>query len=209
MNKICTKERLLDTAIELVSQTSYGHVGVNEICEKAGVTKGSFYYYFDSKAALFQAAATHYWNNMKIDMDTIFSPEHSSLEQLEGFIDYIIAKQEKAAAECDKGGGTCAFLTSTSQCIEEDTLVRETGSELVQKSIRYHMTVVKALQADGYLQEEGDPAQIAQMISHYIQGLLMYARVVSDMQVVTTDLREGIYRLVGLKPEFRRSNTPA
>lgn len=208
MTKICTKERLLDTAIELVSQTSYGHVGVNEICEKAGVTKGSFYYYFDSKAELFQAAAAHYWNNMKGDMDTIFSPEHSSLEQLEGFIDYIIAKQEKAAADCDKSGG-CAFFTSTTQCIEENTLVRETGVEMVQKSIRYHITVVKALQADGYLQEEGDPAQVGQMMSHYIQGLILYGRVVGDMQVVKTDLRDGIYRLVGLKSEFRRPSASA
>jgi TetR/AcrR family transcriptional repressor of nem operon len=33
-----TKEKLLETAIELVWKSNYDSVGVNEICEKAGVT---------------------------------------------------------------------------------------------------------------------------------------------------------------------------
>ena len=37
-----TKEKLLETATLLIWQSSYSNVGVNEICQQAGVTKGAF-----------------------------------------------------------------------------------------------------------------------------------------------------------------------
>ena len=79
-----TREKLLDTAIQLIWQSNYASVGVNDICEKAGITKGAFYHYFDSKATLFAEATHHHWDQMKGDVDTIFSPELSPLAQLEG-----------------------------------------------------------------------------------------------------------------------------
>ena len=37
-----TREKLLQTAIDLVWQSNYCSVGVAEICARAGVTKGAF-----------------------------------------------------------------------------------------------------------------------------------------------------------------------
>ena len=56
-----TREKLLETAIELVWQSNYCSVGVMEICKRAGVTKGAFYHHFESKADLFYAAAQHHY----------------------------------------------------------------------------------------------------------------------------------------------------
>ena len=50
------KERLLDAALDLIWERSYGVVTIDAICEKAGVKKGSFYYFFESKSALAVAA---------------------------------------------------------------------------------------------------------------------------------------------------------
>jgi len=44
-----TRQRLLDSARELLYSRSYGNVGVKEICDMAGVQKGSFYH-FSSKS---------------------------------------------------------------------------------------------------------------------------------------------------------------
>ena len=46
--KTNSKVKLIETAIDLVRMSSYTDVGVNEICEKAGVTKGAFYHHFKS-----------------------------------------------------------------------------------------------------------------------------------------------------------------
>lgn len=50
-----TRERITTAAIRLFSARGYNKASVNEICAEAGVTKGAFYYHFDSKQALFLA----------------------------------------------------------------------------------------------------------------------------------------------------------
>ena len=50
------RERLLEAVYELTWQQGYNAVTVDAICERAGVKKGSFYHYFDSKADLTKAA---------------------------------------------------------------------------------------------------------------------------------------------------------
>ena len=47
-----TRQRLLDSAQQLMYSRSYGNVGVQEICKDAKVQKGSFYHFFPSKSAL-------------------------------------------------------------------------------------------------------------------------------------------------------------
>ena len=46
------KQKLIDSAIELIHSRSYADVGVNELCQHAGVKKGSFYHFFPSKQDL-------------------------------------------------------------------------------------------------------------------------------------------------------------
>src|SRR3984885_481841 len=69
------KERLLDAALELIWERSYGVVTIDAICEKAQVKKGSFYYFFDSKSELAVAALDYNWFSYgKQKWDEIFSP---------------------------------------------------------------------------------------------------------------------------------------
>ena len=55
------KEKLLDSVLDLMYARSYRDVGVQEICEHAGVKKGSFYHFFPSKRDLTLAALDRQW----------------------------------------------------------------------------------------------------------------------------------------------------
>lgn len=46
------RERLVDSASELIHSGGFGAAGVQEICTHAGVKKGSFYHFFPSKLDL-------------------------------------------------------------------------------------------------------------------------------------------------------------
>jgi len=48
-----TRSRILQTARRLFAQTGYDASGVAEICAAAGVSKGAFYFHFQSKQTLF------------------------------------------------------------------------------------------------------------------------------------------------------------
>ena len=46
------KERIMECALDLFYAKGYDAVGVQEIVEKAGITKPTLYYYFGSKLGL-------------------------------------------------------------------------------------------------------------------------------------------------------------
>src|SRR5437660_590172 len=76
-------DRLKQAALDLMWEESYGAVTIDDICKRAGVKKGSFYYFFESKAHLAVAALEKMWvEEWKPMMDERFS---SSIEPLSRF----------------------------------------------------------------------------------------------------------------------------
>ena len=55
------REKLIQTAMQLIWQRGYGAVGVSALCREAGVKPGSFYYFFPSKRDLVLAALEENW----------------------------------------------------------------------------------------------------------------------------------------------------
>ena len=55
------KEHLMQAISQLIWGGSYGSTTIDDICERAGVKKGSFYYFFESKAELAVAALESDW----------------------------------------------------------------------------------------------------------------------------------------------------
>ena len=50
-----TRRRIIDAAIALFSEEGYGDTGLAAIMDRADVSKGAFYYHFESKEALASA----------------------------------------------------------------------------------------------------------------------------------------------------------
>src|SRR5688500_11118937 len=55
------KPRLIAAMADLVYRRGYVDVGVDDVCRAAGVRKGSFYYFFQSKQDLMLAALDRQW----------------------------------------------------------------------------------------------------------------------------------------------------
>ncbi|MCA9773881.1 MAG: helix-turn-helix transcriptional regulator, partial [Myxococcales bacterium] len=55
-----TRERLLGAAQELMMEKGYAATSVDQICARAGLTKGSFFHHFRGKEDLAVAAADHF-----------------------------------------------------------------------------------------------------------------------------------------------------
>jgi TetR/AcrR family transcriptional repressor of nem operon len=64
---------------------------------------------------------------------------------------------------------------------------------------------VHGLKAGGYLEGDPDPHQVGRMVFTFIQGLLIYGRAQNSRAVVEAGLRDGLYRLLALNPEYRRA----
>ena len=82
--------------------------------------------------------------------------------------------------------------------------IRQASREMTDKAVIYTEALVRNLKAVDALNGDLDPVQVGRLIHQFIQGLLLYGRVYYDLDVVKTDLREGLYRLVDLKQEYRQ-----
>lgn len=87
-----TRSRILEVAQESFAQQGYDATGVAEICRRAGVTKGAFYYHFPSKQALFLELLDRWLEGvdeelMKARIDATNVPEE--LSQMAGRIRHV------------------------------------------------------------------------------------------------------------------------
>jgi TetR/AcrR family transcriptional repressor of nem operon len=55
-----SKTKFLDAALRVIRAKGYQATTLDDVCEAAGLTKGSFFHHFDSKEALALAAADHF-----------------------------------------------------------------------------------------------------------------------------------------------------
>ena len=55
-----SKTRLLNAALHVIRAQGYAATTVDDICQTAGVTKGSFFHHFKTKDALALAAVDHF-----------------------------------------------------------------------------------------------------------------------------------------------------
>ena len=205
-----TRETLLDTAIQLIWQSNYHSVGVNEICARAGVTKGAFYHHFESKADLYYAAAGHYWEALKKELDAVYSPSHTPLENLENLIRFVVDRQQGKHKGCTGADGEalesigCPFFACGGQVGIGEEKVRQASIDMADNGIRYYAALVRGLKADGALRGDADPVTVGRLLFQYMQGVLIYARVINSVDAIEADIRDGFYRLLDLKPEHRR-----
>ena len=90
-NEPSTKEKLLDAAQRLMLAKGYPATTVDEICEAAGLTKGSFFHYFRSKEDLGKEALDRFYtqSNQAIG-DAPFHKNTDPLKRVYGYVDFII-----------------------------------------------------------------------------------------------------------------------
>lgn len=195
-----TRTRLLNTALDLIWQSNYNSVGVNDICKQAGVTKGGFYHHFESKAALFCAATDHYWADSRAKLDEILSPMNPPLEQLRLMVLHIIDGKLAGYPDSLKG---CAFFSAQPDS-DDEALVNEALSTMSKNGQKFSQAMARALAAGGYLEDDSDMERLGRMLSQYIQGISAFIRVNRDLTLdcLKQDLAQGLFSLVGLKREY-------
>ena len=96
-----TKDKLLDAAQRLMLAKGFPATTVEEICETAGLTKGSFFHYFESKDDLGTAVLDRYAGRGLRALDTApFRRQRDPLKRIIASIDYWIDLLNDPSTEC-------------------------------------------------------------------------------------------------------------
>ena len=190
------KQRLMEAVRQLIWAGSYGSTTIDQICEKAGVKKGSFYYFFDSKADLAVVAIDEEWQRKRAELDSLFSPTIPPLERLRRYCEYGCRFQEEIKAKCGCVLGCPLFALGSEVSTQEHRLQKKI-QEILEYKRKYLETAIRDAHAAG-LVDAPDAAQKARTLFSYYQGLLTEARIHNDLGVLGEAMR-GTFEILGIK----------
>lgn len=96
-----TKAKLLDAAQRLMLAKGFPATTVDEICQEAGLTKGSFFHYFESKEDLGRATLERYAGRGLGSLESApFRRESDPLKRIIASIDFWIDRIKDPSMEC-------------------------------------------------------------------------------------------------------------
>lgn len=199
MDKKTTKERLIETATDLIWQSSYGAVSVDDICKAADVKKGSFYHYFPSKIDLAITAMDSAYSEFKPILDDIFSPSRKPLERLTMYLSLGYEKQKEIA---DKHGMVCGcpMVSLATEMAPQDESIKAKTDEIIGSKKRYYESTLRDMIAEGILPEKTDVPAMANAIYSYMMGQMVLARIQNSLEPLQQSvMEETLFKILGLK----------
>lgn len=196
------RERLIDAANELTAKLGYSAVTVDAICEQAGVKKGSFYHYFESKAALCKAAIEEWWQtNSRPTLDTAFSASNPPLERLQLYFDALHRKMLDRQKRGEKVMG-CLLFTVAMEGGGVDQEVVEATQRVLQRKRRYFDSAIRDAEQAG-LVHVSDVEAAVQAVYSLFEGATARARIQNSPEPIV-GLYEQVLRLLGAEAPTER-----
>ena len=190
-----TRQKLLGAATALMWESSYGSVSVDDICTKAGVRKGSFYYFFPSKCDLTVAAIEDLWVQKQAYYDQSFSPLIPPMERLVNHCRMILESQQEKQQEFGKVCG-CPYFTLGAEMSTQDEKIRLKIEHVINRFARYYEATLCELIQSGEM-EATDPAAKSQELISFICGALLQAKI-SNSLTPLKNLSRGVFLLLGI-----------
>jgi len=196
-----TRQKLINTAKNLIWTSSYGAVSVDDICRAADVKKGSFYHYFPSKQDLAIAAMEEY-QQWKVEtvMKPVFAANKSFQRQIEDMAEAILLDNRKNLAELGSVCG-CPLAALGSEMIgQEEQVIREKVEEMFKVCREIFIAAInKAVQ-----NKEIPPIDVdskAEEVHDFITGLMIMARIHNSLDGLERDLKPGLLRILDLESQ--------
>ena len=168
-----TRSRLLESGADLICSRGFNATGVQEITAAAGVPKGSFYNYFDSKEAFAVEILTEYWDSIvEIYEPILREADTPSLTRIVRYFRGLAEFHERQSFAVGCLIGNMALEVSPSS--------EEVRAKLMRVYREWSAALVECLkdaQARNELAPAKDPNQLAATLVDAFEGAVMRAKV--------------------------------
>ncbi len=169
-----SKTKLLDAALRVIRAKGYSATRVEDVCEAAGLTKGSFFHHFDSKEALALAAAD-YWIE---GTGALFAaaPYHKPGDPVERLLAYVDFRKSLLKGELPEF--TCLVGTMVQEVYDTHPALREA----CYRSISGHAATLVPDIEEAMRQRNMEPAWTAESLALYTQAAIQGAFILAKAQ---------------------------
>jgi TetR/AcrR family transcriptional repressor of nem operon len=179
-----TKERLLDAAQGLMLAKGFTATTIDEVCEAAGVTKGGFFHYFESKDQLSNELLERFCASGRRTQEAFCGDETDPLKRVYRYIDGAIQMASDPAMS--KGcllGLFAQELSDTNPRIRRactcafDDWAKGFGKELARAKTKYAPRAAF------------EPRELAEHLIAVMEGSMVLGKAKQDMSIVARHLR--------------------
>lgn len=190
------KEKLVQSALDLMYSRSYASVGVQELCEHAGVQKGSFYHFFPSKRDLTLAALERQRElGRRSILEPAFCPDRSPLRRIEAWFDRLFdhAAAMKRKTGCVPG---CVVGNLAVELSTQDEVIRHKVADLLRDLTRLlERTVAEAIKRKELPPQ--NPKPLAEAIVAYMEGVTLLAKTHNEPALIKRLGHKFLRQLMG------------
>jgi TetR/AcrR family transcriptional regulator, transcriptional repressor for nem operon len=178
------REKLLDASFVLIREKGYSATSVDELCAKAGVTKGAFFHHFQSKDALAVAAANRWSEVSRTLFQTAAYHKHRDpLDRVLAYLDFRKALLKGEIAEF-----SCLAGTMVQEVYGTHAEIREA----CEASLRGHAATVEADIAAAMklygVREKWSAQSLAFHTQAVLQGAFILAKATGEPDVAAASI---------------------
>jgi len=174
------RQKILGAARSLIEGRGYSALGVAEICKAAGVPKGSFYYFFESKEALALTVVDEHWAAQQRDWTRILGGDAQPLQRLRQLFEETEAGLRIGQQGCGTVSG-CLFGNLTLELSNQTEAVRGRLQEIFDAQVGMVETVVADARERGDVTVT-DTREAARAVVAQIEGQVMFAKLYNSTQ---------------------------
>lgn len=190
------RDRILDSSRRLMRTRGYTAVGVAEICADAGVKKGSFYHFFDSKQALTVEAVGDQWTEERGSLNAAVDGAADPLDRLRALVDCLIAPQRADHGESGAIHG-CLYGNLALELSGREPEVRRRLAEVFDEQVEMVARLIDQARDAGRIGADGTGHDLARALVAQVEGMVLLARVRNDPALLD-EIRPNTERLLRL-----------
>ncbi|MGH2719221.1 MAG: TetR/AcrR family transcriptional regulator [Actinomycetota bacterium] len=168
VDKELRRRNLLDAAWRCVAGKGFGDLTVDDVCEEAGVSKGSFYGYFESKQALLLGLLDDDAAALEARIAEVEASRASGRARVEGFVRAMLQRGEDAART--------QLLADLWSNVSADAALQKRFSETVRRRRMLLRSWIEEATAAGELREVPANA-LAAILLALGDGLMLHASI--------------------------------
>jgi TetR/AcrR family transcriptional repressor of nem operon len=172
------REKILTSAQSLIELRGYSALGVAEICKAAGVPKGSFYYFFESKEALALAVIDAQWEAQRQGWARVLHSDVAPLERLRQLIAETEADQRAGQQSCGTISG-CMFGNLTLELSNQTETIRERLQQIFNVQVGMVEAVIMEALKRGDIDVD-DTQMAARSLIAQLEGQVLFAKLYNN-----------------------------
>lgn len=166
------RQHIIDVARTLITHKGYSAVGLAEIVKAAGIPKGSFYYYFQSKEEFAQALLEHYFSNYLIQVDEQLRGAEPARERLLRYFTFW-----KTTQGADLPESKCLVVKLGAEvCDQYDSMRTVLATGTLDIVARISACILQG-QQDGSLSGDDDAEDLAEELYQLWLGASLMAKI--------------------------------